>query len=338
MNNDNYFLYQNLNTMTHNKNYKAFYRRLTLILLCMVFGSLAKAQYLPIAIEGKYWILEKYNSDDIPRVASAYALVIGEDTVVNGLSYKKVYRASLAGSHPCPPQSMPCFVPEFPYRSIDKQLVSFIREDIAGKKVYNRPVSRQDFFCDTLEYLALDFSLDSGDTLNRCVFEAIGGLALHGWGLVDSTGNYDFYDKNRNTLYTTGYQSYLGLPPIGPVRIMEGIGFENYGLFHDSRAKLIDFCAGSAESCEILSSVAALNSLQTVTIFPNPSKGVFHVKASEGQLQCIRVYDALGVLKKEACHTNAIDMAMFENGVYFMALTDDDGNSTLRTVSLLKNN
>ncbi len=320
--------------MAHYSNSKTFYRRAHLLILCMAFGCLSKAQYLPVVVEGKYWVLKKYGDSDIPHAISAYALVISGDTLVNSLAYKKVYLSFLAGSHPCPPPQFPCFVPDFPYRALNKELVSLIREDTLSKMVYNLPIARHDFFCDTIEYLVFDFSLEMGNVLNKCVYEAIGGGSF---GFVDSTGVYELYDNNRNTLYTTGYQTYLGLPPIGAIRIMEGIGFENYGVFHDPRSELIDFCAGGAQSCEILSSTTVPLDVQTVTIFPNPSKGVFHVQVNEGRLKCIRVYNTLGVLKKEVWNANTVDMAMFENGVYIVELIDSSGRRLLKIIHNTKN-
>lgn len=48
------------------------------------------------------------------------------------------------------------------------------------------------------------------------------------------------------TLHTTGNISYIGLPPIGDVKISEGIGFIDYGLIYgiSDLDVLVDFYSG----------------------------------------------------------------------------------------------
>lgn len=304
-----------------------------LLLSSLSFGQ----QYLPIVEEGKYWILNQYNNDDVnPDVISAYAITIIGDSLYDGQNYKKVYRFNLAGTHPC--QTPPCFTVEVPYRAIDQQLIALVREELVSKKVYALSLETWDGFCETKEYLLLDYDLEVRDTLNDCVFTAIGGGNLMGGatytGLVDSMVSINAYNKLRNTIFTTGYMTYLGLPPVGPIQIIEGIGLENYGIFHQWKSQLIDFCENGMEACAILTSVSTvMKNGGRVQIYPNPVREWLTVFTDNNiQVQKISIYSVTGKLIEEVYGSQDIDMSRWTNGIYFINVLDKQGKQYIKKV------
>lgn len=230
----------------------------------------AYGQYIPMVRENKYWIFNHYYNNDKSNVDSGFLIQFKEDTLLDNKSYKKVYRQELSGTEPCPPSQRPCFSFDLPYHSIGQTLIGFIRENEAEQKVYFKSVSGD--YCNEAEYLLFDFFLAPDSALDTCKKEALGGQA--GFGIIDSISLEFYYGKMRKTQHTFGYITYIGLPPIGVVNIIEGIGFERFGPFHEvgNRNELYDFCEGnSPENCGILSGVKAAVNTPRLLLYPNPA-------------------------------------------------------------------
>lgn len=289
-----------------------------LILLFFFASNILHGQYIPIVEEGKFWIYLNHQDEDHPSPVSGHAITFEGDSIINSLRYKKVYILELAGEHSCP--YPPCFQFNFPYQTTGKFLISFIREDTVRKKVFMLPDITADLFCDSKEYLIFDYSLNMNDTLNPCIYQFIG--AENGenfpWGIVDSINVTYRFGKNRNTIFTTGVMRYGGLPPIGEVLILEGIGLEHYGLFHEPLSYLVDFCEGGMEACEIAVSTHAIDSPKRIALFPNPTDGIVHISVNEGAYREVRVFTILGEFITEFQNTGAIDLSNQENGIYFI--------------------
>lgn len=74
--------------------------------------------------------------------------------------------------------------------------------------------------------------------------------------------------------------------------------------------------------------------LETVTLYPNPTKGTFRVDGLKGKSD-IELYDLHGrlVARKEAYEANTdMDISHLESAVYFVRLYGDDGQRTVRLV------
>ncbi len=238
------------------------------LLFFLLFAVSAKAQYIPMLEENKYWIYSTYNDSDNPHCISGHLVTIEGDTFISNLTYKKVWAKDLNGSHPCPPWQQPCFQADYPYTTTSAGIIGFAREDIAAKKVYFLPLA--DGFCQDFEYELFDFSLLPGDPLNDCLQDAIGAMIQPDLGLVDSLTTENAFGKTRKVINTTGLVTYLGLPYVGRVSIYEGIGLGGYGLFHrfSNLTVLSDFCEGA---CNILSATTAITNESAFEISPNPS-------------------------------------------------------------------
>ena len=174
---------------------------------------------LPLVEEGKFWIYKTHFQSDMPSGISGHAITFQGDTIINSLSYKKVYRLELKGDHNCPPHERPCWDPHYPYQAESRALHSFIREDLMERKVYHLPLSDNNS-CSPDEHLLIDFSLEVGDTLNDCIYDVIWTPNDPNIGVVDSIKIQNAYDKDRNTLFTYGFHFSIGLPfPLSLIHI-----------------------------------------------------------------------------------------------------------------------
>ena len=241
----------------------------------LLLSLAAKAQYIPMLEESKYWIHYTYYDSDHPNISSGHLITIDGDTLILNLSYKKIWIKGLKGSHPCPPSQQPCFQLDYPYTTTSADIVGFAREDLAAQKVYFLPAAA--WFCQTLEYELFDFSLLQGDALNDCLQDAVGTMGQPGYGLVDSLTTEEAFGKIRRVINTYGVVTYNGLPYSGRVGIYEGIGFGGFGLFHrySNLTLLHDFCEGN---CNILSATDDITTESTLEIFPNPAVQSAHLK------------------------------------------------------------
>lgn len=285
-------------------------------------------QYIPMVEEGKFWIYLNYSDIDHPAPVSGHAITFQGDTIINSFTYKKVYKHDLAGEHNC--QFPPCFQFDIPYQTTSKTLISFMREDAAGKKVFNLPVLNFGF-CDTIEHLLFDYSLGTGDTINSCIYDFI-GAGHPSWGIVDSISVTEKFGRNRVTIFTTGTQAYVGLPLVGEVLILEGVGLENYGVFYDPFSCLVDFCEGGMEACGIISANAVIENKKEINIFPNPTSGELHISMAKEELKSMRIFSALGIFVTDFQRTNSLDVSNLEEGIYFLELTSDKGERFVKKI------
>lgn len=294
------------------------------LIIALFFSPLNKllAQYIPMVEEGKFWIYQQQENQDFWTPISGFAITFLGDTIINSLSYKKVYQLNLKGEHCSDVTQYPCWDFDIPYQAESKQLISFIREDTVNRQVYNLPISNNGFFCDFEEYLMMDFSSSIGDTLNDCVYESIGAdnTSMYSLGIVDSINVVEAFDKPRNTIFTTGLYLVIGLPAISELYFHEGVGINTYGLFYRSRSVFYDFCEGEMDQCNLILSQNSIDKNKQINIFPNPSKGIFQISMEEEKIELIKVYSLLGELKSEFQNSNDIDISDFPKGVYFLEI------------------
>ena len=287
---------------------------LTIIFLGLV-PTWSPAQYIPMVEEGKFWIYLNHFDSDHPVAVSGHAITFQGDTIINSQRYKKVYRYSLKGEHNCP--YPPCFQFDIPYVTTGKELISFIREDTVSKKVFNLPVLYYGF-CDTIEHLIFNYSLGIGDTINVCIYEFIAPNNPP-FGIVDSIKATERFGKNRNTIFTTGIQQHAYLPIVGEVLILEGVGLENYGIFHEPLSFLVDFCENGMNACELILSNATIEENKQVNVFPNPTQGALTVTISEPLLGATyTIVDCLGRVTQSFKLTELqFTVQLYDPGIYF---------------------
>lgn len=310
-----------------------------LISLILIANNLLTGQYIPFVEEGKFWIYLNYSTSnpDLPKPVSGHAITFSGDTVINSFSYKKVYKVNLKGGHNCAAWEMPCWDFDYPYQAESREIISFIREDTVNRKIYNLPDSGSGF-CETAEYLLFDFSLHVGDTVNPCVYESIwaNSTNLFPGGIVDSIKVIETHGKLRNTIFTFGFYTIIGLPFETTIAIAEGLGFTDYGIFYTPQSAFVDYCEGEIDQCHLILSDESIQPHEAIKIYPNPSDGIFRVSIDKENLKGIRAYSISGKMEAESGFTNEIDLSPLENGIYLLEITTKDGERILRKIKLMK--
>jgi len=303
-----------------------------IIFLLSFAPKMIQGQYIPMVEEGKYWIyLNYYISGDHLLPVSGHAITFEGDTIINSLSYKKVYKHLLKGGHPC--MYPPCWQFTYPYQTESKSVISFIREDTLEKQIYNLPLLNWEF-CDTAEHLIFDYSLGIGDTVNSCIYDFIlaGLITETPAGIVDSIGAIDLFGKNRNTIFTTGFLPYGQDFFVQRISIVEGVGLELAGIFFNPLSVLIDFCEGGINPCQLLSSNFGIENPKPINIFPNPTKGVLQISSEEVELKRIRIYTVTGVFKTEFLNAHTIDLSNLQEGIYILEIFLANGERIVKKI------
>lgn len=305
---------------------------LFIIFLLTISSKMVQGQYIPMVEEGKYWIyLNYYISGDNNLPVSGHAITFEGDTIINSISYKKVYKHMLKGGHPC--MYPPCWEFTYPYQTESKSLISFIREDTLEKQVYNLPTFSWEF-CDTAEHLIFDYSLGIGDTVNSCIYDFILASLITETpaGVVDSIGTRELFGKNRNTIFTTGFLPYGQDIFVQQISILEGVGLEVAGIFFNPLSVLIDFCEGGMNPCQLLSANSGIEIPKPINIFPNPTKGILLISAEEVELKSIRIYSMMGVFSAQFLNSNTIDISNLEEGIYFLEIILANGERVVKKI------
>lgn len=277
-------------------------------------------QYIPIVNTENNWISLRYENFDSPKVTSGHLIKIEKDTIVENIEYKEVYQYELDGTHPCPPEMMPCFKLDFPYKAKQsKKLLGLIRENLNEKKIYYRSIAEDK--CSNDEYVIYDFSVQQGDSLTVCQINQIDNNQFKNTGIIDSTSTESIFNLERRTLHTTGITSYIGLHIIGDVRISEGIGFIDYGLIYglSDLDVLFDFCSDSNISCSI--TLTENHNIDTIpfTIYPNSANDKLHIN-SGFEVKDVDVYSINGILINSHQSTTNIDVSHLERGFYLVRI------------------
>lgn len=295
--------------------------------------------------ESKNWIY--YDWQLRARPTTGFLITIQGDTVVGNTAYKKVYKYELLGElKSMPINEPPQFFADTPYMLIDKELVSLIREDTIARIVYNLPVRLDTcippqsgvlnpcndiIFCDTLEHILFDFSLQAGDTLNYCSYAPIQSPGSIYPKTIDSIRLEMHHGKLRRTFYTYGIASYYpnlhepGPIPPSKVRIIEGFGFLYQGIFNYRFGGIVNFCEGDFSYCDIITASRDLPSNDhLVNVYPNPARDMVIIESEDAIKQVTLWYaNAIEVLQVE--FENQINISHLPDGFFICSIELDHG-------------
>ncbi|MDO9511679.1 MAG: T9SS type A sorting domain-containing protein [Bacteroidales bacterium] len=281
------------------------------ILLMLFVARTGHAQtYYPLPENNAYWtILEPYwnNWDD-------YLYHVKGDTVLNGKTYKKVYKLN---DHPTI------------YDTI-RSLHCFMRQDVSEKKIWFILY----FYGETDEKLGYDLSVNIGDTVSLPAFEyprwGHSGDSLFVLQHVDSV-------NLSLTLYTNsqGWRKEFRFYNIGKGEFftyLEGVFTQSdlYPTIPDSTAGhsvclQVDtlffsvfegYCGFTFVGTDEIPIVADFE------IFPNPCSHFVNIRLKSSNKAEIRIYDSFGRLCitrnfKPLNETQSIDISGLPSGVYF---------------------
>lgn len=322
------------------------------ILAWVTSCKMLTAQYLPLVEESKYWVY--YDFQARPRPTTGFIITIKGDTILENKLYKKVFKYELIGELKNLAINEPLqFVADFPYKIKDEELISVIREDIDKRVIYNYPLKQDSctsppsgnvnpcndiIFCDRNEHLLFDFSLQKDDTLNYCSFASL----HYNWQIspekVDSIRMEMHFGKLRKTFYTIGVPSYLpnlmqpGQIPVSKVKIIEGVGFLNQGLFNYRFGNLIDYCEGDLNICNIVNSTNEFELTERqVNVYPNPVSKYLYFEANRNIIEIILI-NLNSVELIRVSNETQMDIDTVPDGVYFCRIKMDNGRIINRKV------
>jgi hypothetical protein len=188
-----------------------------------------KYTYKLLALEGAHWWVE-LNDDNFPlEPPDHYQYVVRGDSVLNEITYKKVYYRDLTDQNP---------------HLIEYEILSrLVRDDTLNKKVYAIYLDFPQWNCPENEDILLyDYDLNVGDSMNTCLTNWTGP------NIIQSIG-YEFIYGEERKVINSGENG------------IEGIG-SNYGVFEwgfGSKERglndrgwgfsLFDYCLGTDEEC-----------------------------------------------------------------------------------------
>lgn len=278
---------------------KFFLLSISIILLQQVYAQ----EYNPTAVEGVHWVIQLDDNSTFEPVDGLWEYFASGDTIVNGLTYKKILKRDLVITQNGPP-----FEAEGDY-----QLFGLIRDDTINKKVY--AIQIMDNYSDcplNEEYLLFDFSLNIGDTINLCIHPEY----------------FDFVIQDISASTILGFTTRIFT---GDESLYEGMG-SNYGLFEEMFAPfkknsryvystfLYYYCR--EEPCDLFVSTEYHSQTQKLEIFPNPITNILNIKSySNTKINKIAIYSSLGQKEMEIKHsTNQLDVSELKNGIYIIEI------------------
>ncbi len=199
-----------------------------------------------------------------------------------------------------------------------------IREDVAARKVYFVAAG------ETTEYLLYDFNLQVGDSVP---------------GYTQRFGRYDVVQVIDSVLVGNEYRKRWKVNTCYNISIIEGIGW-SYGINVQSpgcNTDLADYSLtcfsqngqtlypSTVNNCQLITSVAAVDSKRTLHIYPNPSKGMSSVELTNGTISEIQVFDISGLLVTTLEPGGSqIDLNHLAFGTYLIKVVDDKQHVYLR--------
>lgn len=139
-------------------------KQLLIIILISLLNTAQSQDYIPLVDEEKTWAVGTINSSLICEFSSnPERYFFMGDTVINSISYKKVYAFSSTSI----PGYNPPYCEPFLVDTVYHPTNIFIREDISMQQVFKYDPDTNE------EELLFDFSLNVGDTLNELIVDSI---------------------------------------------------------------------------------------------------------------------------------------------------------------------
>lgn len=265
-------------------------------------------------IENAHWFIHVWDVDGT-RTTSAF--VIREDTIVNGVIYKKLQEQDLYPDNT-----------SRPFEIVGEKLFGLIREDTFERKVYYQKIEtfKWGVYCSaTQEELIYDFSLMVGDTVQNC------GIYFQEDNLftIDSIGTVNLFGKERKVLIT------YGLDSTEPYEfLVEGIGYKRgllvvgTNLFQtaDHSVQLLDYCVGTDWECGLTTSISELDISNELSISPNPVRDLLQLyNHTNKSILNLKVMSINGAVILDNIGSSSIDLSKLTSGVYIIKVNLENG-------------
>lgn len=324
------------------------------LLAGMLFGGFAFSiaqPYEPMVVEGAHWRYAEIDHTDVAPYAEIYEYYIRGDTVVNNITYKKLYWRLLGPT---------IFSYDPPYQPIASQPFPLVglREDTTSQQVFAFYFNTGSFLnppcadsSDSSEVMLFDFSYGVGDTVALCRYQfspsdtfAIDTVVR----IIDTT----FFGYSRRSIETS-----LGVWFIQGVGGGWNRGYPGQKLKSEMVRRILiqlpgynwplsffldHHCVGNDEQCEVITSLDhGLISNVRIEVFPQPASSLLQVQIGAPEsyrvLQ-IRLFSQEGKVLLSSSVSNAqfsIPIEQLSNGLYFLELSS--GNTILGYEKVLIN-
>ncbi|MEM9991830.1 MAG: T9SS type A sorting domain-containing protein, partial [Bacteroidota bacterium] len=302
-----------------------------LCLWCFIFTVTsvhAQYEYKPMVVEGAHWFILHDNGERLGTMGfSAY--ILQGDTILGDIGYKKLHTQFFRVDNDSREVVSP-------YQIVSTSLIGYLREDTTHQKVWAKVTDNIVYGSlnpcrwenPEEEILLFDFSLMEGDTIDFCYTGAPRGI--FGMPIVIDSVRYvasDISDDNklRKTLF---YKR----PPNPwadetPGRIIEGIGFDWWGLF-PTQGSFVKYCQGNDNNvCGIATSLEETHSSLMIKISPNPAQTKFSIDVPLNRsIVKVLIYDSSGNLITDEI-SSTIHVATYPVGFYWVKVILNNGQS-----------
>ncbi|MCB9309416.1 MAG: T9SS type A sorting domain-containing protein [Lewinellaceae bacterium] len=190
-----------------------------------------------------------------------------------------------------------------------------MREDTLQRKVFMVNFDENVFPCidSSNEILIWDFGIKVADTLPDCLTKI--------FFPIENDPNYYLVIDSivGNNFFTFGYPPGIcGDQAQFAVSFVEGFGMEDGPIYKRYGTFLTDYCEGTLEQCNIISSTQnEMESNQVnITLFPNPVCDVLNLKTAS-EIKKIEIIDRNGRTVISS-HGTEINVSKLLTGVYFL--------------------
>ncbi len=278
-----------------------------LLLLALVDTNLIGQIYCPMPDSNTVWSV------------NTYKFLIKGDSVYNTKTYKKYFLTN-----------------DTALSAASLQYLCMVRQDVANKRVYAiTPYT-------TIERLVYDFTLITNDTITVYPIDIICSgnpvkIKITGKDSVLISGNYrkrfyikDYYNNGFDTLIE-GIGSYCG--PLAPDLNLYCVTDVCIPILMCQKQNgVLMFQNSTYSTCYYEPCPLGINQLSAehwrVTVFPNPTNGLFTLMTNSTDKQNVDFYDVNGrhVFSKNIIGTAEFDANTLDNGIY--TLTIKNGVST----------
>jgi hypothetical protein len=295
-------------------------KKILLILSLYVFicNSLSAQTYTPFPENIAVWDIYEQPGPDGPFFPELYhRYTMTGDTVINGISYNKVYYSTYSKQY------------NVPIKVVKQGYCFAIRQDIPNKKVYRTLVVNNT----TIDTLLYDFDLNVGDTVPE-TYTTSHVIAPQTVEAIDSIIFHGRQYKRLKLKYAIGFGAAL----------IEGVGSPNgliephFGFF-EAGPVLKDFCNSDHSDCSVplaLKIEEVDHSDLLMNAYPNPFSDETTLNfTTEQPMRKAVLYNILG---KEIQIFNCtskqlvIQKGELKNGIYFLKITNGDDVMTKRII------
>ena len=273
-------------------------------------------EYIPLVKPGLQlwtWDLGYLGYDDEAYRFRRYALT-EEDTLINNITYKKLYEFT-----------------DIEFNPLTAIYYGGFREN-SQKQVF----FKGERYNDNNEFMIYDFSLSAGDTFNLpynnepSYFEIVAIDTLIYSGIprrkftIRNIPEFSF--APQYSFWIEGIGNYEGL-----IQLPRVYAVDNWLItrcyIHNGELLYSNYSHGGNDCITPLMGIESIVEDNSITIYPNPTNSEVNI-SSENIINSIEIFNSLGqrvYQEKINSNTKTIDISSFTNGVYILGVNTENG-------------